>query len=140
MSNKELKALAQKMKGLDLCMLTTVTSYGQLGGRPMSNNGEVEYDGTSYFFTWADSRMAQDIEKNKHVQLGFRADKDKDFLFIAVQGEARILTDKRVMKDHWREELTQWFKDGLDTDGLVMIVVDAKRINWWGEDEGEIDL
>ena len=62
MSNKELKALAQKMKGLDLCMLTTVTSYGHLGGRPMSNNGEVEYDGTSYFFTWADSRMAQDID------------------------------------------------------------------------------
>lgn len=41
MSNKELKALAQKMKGLDLCMLTTVTSYGHLGGRPMSNNGEI---------------------------------------------------------------------------------------------------
>lgn len=133
-----MKDLARRMRGMDLCMLTTVSSYGRLASRPMSNNGEVEYDGTSYFFTWADSRMARDIGENHHVQLNFRA--DKGFLFVAVQGEARVLTDRRVMKDHWHDELRQWFKDGLDTEGLVMLVVDAKRIQWWGEDDGHIEL
>ncbi len=104
----------------------------------MSNNGEVEYDGTSYFFTWADSRMVKGITCNHHVQLNFKA--DKGFLIVAGQGEARVLTDRRVMKDHWHEELKQWFKDGLDMEGLVMLVVDAKRIHWWGEDEGKIEL
>ncbi len=117
-------------------MLTTVTSYGRLASRPMSNNGEVEYDGTSYFFTWQNSRMAQDIAANKHVQLDFRA--EKRFLFMAVQGEARVLHDKRVMKDHWHQELEQWFKDGIDTEGLVMLVVEARRIQWWGEQDGHI--
>lgn len=119
-------------------MLTTVTSYGRLGGRPMSNNGEVEYNGTSYFFTWKDSRMARDIEKNKHVQLGFRA--EKGFLFVAVQGEATLTDDRDAMQEHWHKELDQWFKEGLDTPGLTMIKVKAKRINWWGEEDGEIEL
>ncbi|MDO4263521.1 MAG: pyridoxamine 5'-phosphate oxidase family protein [Deinococcus sp.] len=138
MASKTLKDVAAKMRGMDLCMLTTVSDYGRLASRPMSNNGEVEYDGTSYFFTWADSRMVHDIEKNKHVQLNFKS--DKGFLFVAVQGEARVLTDRRVMKDHWHEELRQWFKEGLETEGLVMLGVDARRIQWWGEDDGEVEL
>ncbi len=133
-----MQGLAAKMRGMDLCLLTTVSSHGRLASRPMSNNGEVEYDGTSYFFTWANSRMVRDIQANKHVQLGFRA--EKGFLFVAVQGEARVLTDRRVMKDHWHEELRQWFGDGLETEGLVMLVVDAKRIQWWGEEDGTIEL
>ncbi len=138
MSRDKLSAVSKLMGRMDLCMLTTITSHGRLASRPMSNNGEVEYDGTSYFFTWEDSRMAQDISANKHVQLDFRA--EKRFLFLAVQGEARVLHDKRVMKDHWHKELEQWFKDGLDTEGLVMLVVDAKRIQWWGEEDGSIEL
>ena len=137
MTNSKMAALAKRMRGMDICMLTTVSSYGRLASRPMSNNGEVDYDGTSYFFTWADSRMAKDIAENKHVQLNFKA--DQGFLFVAVQGEARILHDRRVMEPHWHKELEQWFKDGLDTEGLVMLRVDAKRLRWWGEDDGELE-
>lgn len=138
MSTSDLKKIAQKMRGLDLCTLTTVSDYGRLASRPMSNNAEVDYDGTSYFFTWADSRMVKDIEKNKHVALNFKS--EREFLFVSVQGEARVLHDKRVMKDHWHKELEQWFKDGLDTEGLVMLVVDAKRIQWWGAEDGACEL
>ena len=34
-----------------------------------------------------------------------------------------------------------WFKDGIDTPGLVLIEVAAKRIHYWdGMDEGEVKL
>lgn len=138
MPDQKMTQLARKMRGLDLCLMTTVTSYGRLASRPMSNNGEVEYNGTSYFFTWADSRTARDIGKNKHVQLNFRA--EKEFLFVSVQGEATLTTDRDAMQQHWQEQLTQWFKEGLDTPGLTMIEVKAKRVNWWGEEDGEIEL
>ena len=52
MADKTLKDVAELMKDIDLCMLTTTTENGALASRPMSNNGEVEYDGNSYFFTW----------------------------------------------------------------------------------------
>lgn len=39
--------IAEKMKDIDFCMLTTVTEGGQLSSRPMSNNRDVDYDGDS---------------------------------------------------------------------------------------------
>jgi general stress protein 26 len=50
MANKKLKELSRKMKKLDICLLTTQNGRGGLHSRPMSNNGDVAYDGNSYFF------------------------------------------------------------------------------------------
>ena len=47
MADKTLKDIATKMAKLDIALLTTHTSRGQLSSRPMSNNGDVEYDGNS---------------------------------------------------------------------------------------------
>jgi hypothetical protein len=37
----------------------------------MSNNGDVNYDGTSYYFTFEQARTVADIEANNKVALGF---------------------------------------------------------------------
>lgn len=135
---KALTDLAKQMRGLDICMLSTVSAYGHLAGRPMSNNGEVDYDGTSYFFTWKDSRMVHDIEKNDNVSLTFQG---KGLFMVYVQGKAKVTDNRPKLEEHWRDELKQWFKEGLDTPGLVLLEVQAGRINWWNEDgDGEIDL
>ena len=43
--------------------------------------------------------------------------------------------------EHWDKSLDRWFEQGIDTPGLVLIEVDAKRIHYWdGEDEGEVRL
>ena len=39
------------MRDLDFCMLTTHAADGGLHARPMSNNGEVEFDGDVWFFS-----------------------------------------------------------------------------------------
>ena len=52
----ELAAVAALLAKLDICMMTTRASDGGLHGRPMSNNGEVEYDGDSSFFAREGSR------------------------------------------------------------------------------------
>jgi general stress protein 26 len=138
MSEKTLSALSQKMRGLDLTVLTTTTTDGQLAARPMSNNGEVDYDGTSYYFTYDQSRTVQDIRNDDQVQLAFQG---KDYFFATVQGQAELIEDKAQMEDHWSPDLERWFKDGLDTPGIVMIKVSAKRIHYWdGEEDGEVKL
>ena len=71
MAETTLKAVAAKMAKLDITLLTTHTSRGQLSTRPMSNNGDVAYDGNSYYFTYEGSRTVSDIEENPHVSLGF---------------------------------------------------------------------
>jgi general stress protein 26 len=52
MSGKSPSDLAKKMREIDITMLSTHAENGAIAGRPMSNNGEVDYDGDSYYFTW----------------------------------------------------------------------------------------
>jgi Pyridoxamine 5'-phosphate oxidase like len=61
MTQKTLSSLAQSMRGIDIAMLTTTSEGGTLASRPMSNNGQVDYDGTSYYFTYDQSRTVRDI-------------------------------------------------------------------------------
>lgn len=136
MANKSLKKIAKKMRKLDLCMMTTITTGGMTASRPMSNNGDVEYDGHSYFFTWAKSHLVKDLKKNKHVNLSFVGKKKT---YISVSGTAKLITDKNLMKDHWTKDLDVWFEDGIETPGVTMIDVAAKRIKFW-EKEEEVEI
>lgn len=45
-----MKDLAAQLRELDYGMLTTTTSRGHLASHPMSNNRQVDYDGSSTSF------------------------------------------------------------------------------------------
>ena len=138
MKKKTLKDLSKKMKDLDYCMMSTVTGRGEVSSRPMSNNREVDYDGDSYFFTYGDTRMVKDVELNPYVNLSFEG---KKALFISIEGKAILIRDRGEMKERWSKGLKQWFKKGVDTPGIVMIRVKAKRIKYWQkEKEGEVTV
>lgn len=49
MSTKTVKELSKQLQKIDFCMLNTFPNGGSLSSRPMSNNGDVEYDGGSFF-------------------------------------------------------------------------------------------
>ncbi|HPF81701.1 pyridoxamine 5'-phosphate oxidase family protein [Nostocoides australiense] len=132
-----LSELSKLLRKLDICMLGTHGARGTLAARPMSNNKDVEYDGTSHFFTWADSRMARDIRRDPGVLLTFT---DPKGVFVAVQGTARITTDKKLMAEHWVPDVERWFADGVETAGICMIIVDANRISYWTYEHGDGEI
>ena len=136
MSDRKLKTLAQKMSGIDVTMFSTYSTNGKLDIRPMSNNGEVEYDGTSYYFAFEDSSVVKDLKRDEHVGLAFQS---KQGLYVAVDGKAKLIQDKASMAERWTPSLEQWFKDGVDTAGLTMIEVKAKRIRYWDTGSAEYD-
>ncbi|MES2991382.1 MAG: pyridoxamine 5'-phosphate oxidase family protein [Pseudomonadota bacterium] len=137
-----LKELGEAMRDIDFAMLTTRAEDGSKAARPMSNNGEVEYDGDSWYFTWEDSRTVRDIGSDPKVGLAFQGSKGllgKPPLFISVEGEAQVIRDKAQFAAHWTDGLDRWFKQGVDTPGLALVKVRATRIHYWdGEDEGEV--
>mgnify|MGYP001363690816 CR=1 FL=1 len=144
---KTLADISEAMKDIDFCMLVSRAQDGSIGGRPMSNNREVAYEGTSRFFTCDDARMVDDIERDPSVGLTYQGKAGllgivgKPGLFIHVQGEARVVRDKARFAEHWTPGLDRWFEQGVDTPGLRLIEVHAKRIHYWdGEDEGEVAL
>jgi general stress protein 26 len=134
--------IAKEMKHIDLLMLSTQTEGGKIASRPMSNNKDVEYDGDSVFFALEDASAVTDIARDANVSLALQGSKGllgKPPIFIAVEGKGELIRDKAAFQEHWVPDLERWFKQGVDTPGLVLIKVHASLIHYWdGQDEGEI--
>lgn len=138
MTELKLSDISHKMRKLDICMMTTQAADKSLISRPMSNNGDVEYDGNSYFFTYEESEVVKDLITNSNINLTFSG---ADMLYISITGTGQLIYDKDVLKEHWLDELSKWFADGVDTPGITMIQVRADRIKFWHkEEEGEVKL
>jgi len=144
MAKLTLADLSKRMRDIDFVMLQTRAEGGEIAGRPMSNNQDVEYDGDSYFFLMQDSGTFQHIENDPRVNLALQGRKGllgTPPLFISVEGKAEIILDKPAFAAHWTPDLERWWKQGIDTPGLAMIRVHASRLHYWdGEDEDEIVL
>jgi general stress protein 26 len=135
----DLQAVAEMLASLDICMLTTRTDDGAMRGRPMSNNGEVEYDGDSWFFARADSRKIGEIEADPNVGLAFIA--TEQGTWINVEGTATVVRDdverKRAL---WLKDLERWFENGPEDPEVVLIKVSAVHIDAWGEEDRSFDV
>lgn len=135
MKRASLQAVARKMKNLDLCMLITQDGRQSMRARPMSNNGKVKYDGTTWFFTYDGSAKVSQIESNSKVSLLYQRG---ERLFIHCSGRASVVRTKRLIEEKWIDSLYQWFPDGPETDGICLLKVTATRVHVWdGGDESE---
>ena len=144
MSELTLTDLSKKMAKLDFAMLTTISLEGGVSARPMSNNGDVDYDGDSYFFAYAQSRKILEIRADNEVGLSYTGAVGMlggPPLFVSVQGIASLIEDKAAFAEHWTKDLDRYFPEGIDTPGVVMIKLVAETVRYWdGGDEGVIQV
>lgn len=144
MTDLTLHDIAREMKDIDFGMLSTWNGTGAISSRPMSNNGDVDFDGDCFFFSYEDTRKAADIRQTPGVSLTFSKAPSllgKPGIFIAVQGDALLSKDKTEFQQHWVDSLDRWFPDGIETEGLVMIKVVGKRVDYWdGNANGTIAI
>jgi general stress protein 26 len=144
MSGKTLPDVAETLKDIDFVMLNTHTDGGQIAGRPMSNNRDVEYDGDSWFFVDEESRTFADVSRDPRVTLTAQGNKGllgKPPLFLSIEGVAEVIEDRQALADHWTSDLERWWPEGPDTPGVALIKVHAQRIHYWdGEDQGEVRI
>jgi general stress protein 26 len=101
--------------------------------RPMSNNRNVEYNGENYFFSYSDNDVCREIQKDPAVSLSFSV--PGEMIFISVGGKAELLHDRELMKKYWDDELEQYFPDGINQEGIVLIKVKAELITLWEGNE-----
>ena len=144
MKRSSLAEIADRMKGIDIAILSTHADGGEIANRPMSNNGDVAYNGDSYLFTHENARCVTDIQHDPKVALSYSG-KAGIFsgvgIYVAVEGQAELIRDRAAFQRHWTADLDRWFERGVDTSGLVLIKVKARRITYWdGGEEGEVVL
>lgn len=142
MTTMTMEELSKKLGKIDFCMFNTNSLEG-IVSRPMSNNGDVDYDGDSWFFSYEDTKKVRDINRDIGVTLTFTAPPSllgKPGIFVAVDGEADLIRDKSQFEAHWVKDLERWFPEGIDTPGIVLIKVSARSIEYWdGEENGRIE-
>ncbi len=131
--------IAPIIRAIDICFLSTVNSDGHVHARPMSNNGEVEWDGDSWFFAPADGRAVSEISTNPAVVTAYRA--EEGFKIVVVTGSASIENDPSLKQRYWLADLDRWFPNGPDDPNVVLIRVNAEHADWWTEEgSGSSDL
>ena len=131
----DLQDIAKLLAKLDIGMLTTKADDGTVHGRPMSNNGEVEYDGDSWFFSEDGTRKVTEIEADPAVELAFID--TKAGTWVNVEGEATILRDDVERKQElWLKDLERWFPNGPDDPNVALIRVASSAAQWW-TDKGD---
>ena len=67
--SKSLAEISETMKDIDFCMVVSRAADGALSGRPMSNNREVAYEGTNWFFSLDDTQLMRDIAYRETLSL-----------------------------------------------------------------------
>lgn len=114
------KDLAKIMAQMDLCFMTTKAQDGTLSSRPMSNNAQVEWDGSNWFFSHGDTRKVSELRADPIVDLTFQS---KD-TWIALSGQAVLhQDDPELFRKYWTKDIDRWFTDGVETAGLTLIEV-----------------
>lgn len=132
--------LSKRIRKIDFCMMCTRRDDGRIATRPMSNNGDVDYDGDSWFFSYEDTAKISQISRDNNVTLTFTEPPSmlgKPGIFIAIDGAAELIADQSRFEEHWTSGLDRWFPEGTQTPGLVLIKVRANAIHYWdGEENG----
>jgi general stress protein 26 len=123
--------IAERLKAIDTCMLATRGDDGELHARPMSNNGQVEWDGSSWFFAPADGRLVAEIRRDPSAVATYRA--EDRFAWVALSGRAELVDDADTKRRNWLPELERWFPNGPDDPNVALIRVDATGAQWWTE-------
>ena len=133
---QDLRAIAERMRDLDICMFSTRDGDG-IATRPMSNNGQVEFDGDTWFFAERNSAKVRQIQADPAVGLGYIA--TERGTWVAMEAEGEIVEDDAEKRERWFEDLRRWFPDGPDDDNVVLIRARATRVRAWGRD-GDLDV
>jgi general stress protein 26 len=101
----------------------------------MSNNGNVEFDGDSWFFSARESRKVGAINDDPRVELAYVA--TERGTWVSIEGHAQVVEDDDRKRELWQDELETWFPGGPEDDGVVLLKVNAGRVHAWTQD-GEL--
>jgi general stress protein 26 len=127
--NEQIQKLRELIKDIDFGMLTTIDEDGSLHSRPMSTNGEIEADGTLWFFTYASSHKVTEIERRHEVNVSFSSpDKQR---YVSVSGSAELVKDRDKMQELWKPELKAWFPKELEEPDIALLKVNAEKAEYW---------
>ena len=122
------KKIAELVKGIHICMMTTVSPDGSIDARPMAVQSKP-FDGTLWFLTRASSGKVEEVKQDEHVTLTFAEPSDSKY--ITLKGKASTSQDRSKIHDLWNVMYKAWFPKGEDDPDIAVLRVDVSDGDYW---------
>jgi general stress protein 26 len=115
---KTLDAARAVIEAAGFCFLVTSGGSGQLHARLMQPFGP-EADFTIWFGAHPESRKVREIRENAAALLAYSH--AEAGAYVTLHGRAEILADLDLRKTHWRESFFDFWPEGPEGEGYVVI-------------------
>ncbi len=107
-------------------LMTRNKGTGDVHVRPMAV-AKVDEDGTMYLVTDINTCKVSEIQADPRVDVVFQS----KTRYATVGGEARMHSDRALVKQLWSEAWKVWFPEGKDDPNIVVLVVEPDRGEYW---------
>jgi general stress protein 26 len=123
--------LHQMIADIEIAMMTTRRSDGQVVSRPMATQARA--DGADFWFvTSLETEKLDELETDPHVNLAYYNMKSREY--VSVSGIAHVTQDRSKIRELYRRDWMAWFggegeKDGTPEDPrMILIGVEAESV------------
>ncbi|MDD3788383.1 MAG: pyridoxamine 5'-phosphate oxidase family protein [Petrimonas sp.] len=130
------KELAQHIRRIDCCMMTTLDADGNFRSRPMLTILKEDDLNNLHFFCMKDSQKIRDLMANAAISLTYQ--EPGSGLYIQVYGKAELTGEPAQMRPYWDKKLNVWWPREADTEGISMISVKTQWVRYWFEGKNEV--
>lgn len=121
----DLDGLRERVDGVSTVMVTTVDERGTLSSRPITVQ-EIDDSGDVWFVVDRRADWVRDGVDAVNVALV-----DDGATWVSVAGRGVLVDDADRLERFWDPVLDAWFPDGPQTDGVVVMHVQADRWEYW---------
>ena len=129
----DLNKLFEKIKDVNIAMLTSFDEQHALHSRPMGTI-KPQADGSLLFFTDKDSAKVYEVNKDNTVNLSY-ANPD-DNVYVSVSGKASTFRDEAKIAELWSEHMRAWFPKGKEDPNITILKIDIEKAEYWDSPSG----
>lgn len=129
--NRTIEDLYELIDHIEIAMLTTRRTDGQLVSRPMATQ-ERAAGADLWFVTSTETEKLDELATDPNVNLAYYDNKSREY--VSVSGTARTVADRDKIRELYRRDWKAWFPGDDDQSGtpddprIVLIAVDAKSV------------
>lgn len=125
--------VVELLRDMRTCMLTTMTSDGDLHSRPMAVQ-RVDDDATLWFFVDRTSRKTTEVGVDPRVNAGFASGST----WVSVAGTGAVVDDAALKDELWNTFVEAWFPDGRTDPQVTFLRVDSSCAEYWDSPGGRL--
>lgn len=116
------------LKSFSTAMFVTVGPSGRPEARPMHVARVEDEGGDVWFFTGKGATLVEEIKTDAIVLLAFQ---NENSAYLSLRGKARLVEDRKRIKEMWEEPYRVWFPGGAEDPDIALVAVNPIDAEYW---------